>query len=104
MKFTTKNVDINGTSFKGYLNASYIDLITIFGEPNEGDGYKIDAAWEIQFSDGVVARIYNYKNGYNYCGDNGQPVDNIFTWHIGGYEPKAVENVLKTYNEWCAKQ
>lgn len=89
---------------QGYLNANFLDLISIFGEPDEGDGYKKDANWDIQFKDGTVATIYNYKDGYNYCGDDGQPVDNITCWHIGGFDKRALYNVTNTYNAWCEKQ
>jgi hypothetical protein len=31
-----------------------------------------------------VATIYNWKNGKNYCGEMGEPVEKMTYWHIGG--------------------
>lgn len=75
---------INGTCLQGYIHAHYRDLIKKFGEPGTGDGYKLDAEWIIEFEDGTVASVYNWKNGLNYCGNNGIPVEHIYVWHIGG--------------------
>jgi hypothetical protein len=93
--FTTKGkIDINFTSLQGYIDTSFYDLCQCFGEPNsEGDGYKVDAEWMMKFSDGTVATIYNWKNGKNYCGDDGEEVEDMTNWHIGGRNQKAVEYV-----------
>lgn len=73
-----------GTSFKGYLLATYQDLVTIFGEPiTHTENYKVDAEWIIDTPHGV-ATIYNYKNGKAYLGDEGVPVEAICEWHVGG--------------------
>jgi hypothetical protein len=57
------------------------------------DNYKSDAEWQVQFDDGTVATIYNWKNGRNYCGDEGTPTHLIREWHIGGYSGDAVDLV-----------
>ena len=76
---------VNGTSLKGYITTDYSVLVEAFGPPHsDGDGYKVDAEWMLQFSNGVVARIYNWKDGVNYCGEHGLPVEDITEWHIGG--------------------
>ena len=62
----------------------YSKLKKVFGEPGPSDGYKSDAEWEIEFEDGQVATIYNWKNGKNYKGYNGTPKTKITNWHIGG--------------------
>jgi hypothetical protein len=87
---TTK---INGTHRQGEVNESYARLVEVFGPPGPGDGYKQDAQWIIE-QDGVVATIYNYKDGPNYCGESGDPVHEIRDWHIGGHTSAAVALVF----------
>jgi hypothetical protein len=87
IKFTTHNEDTQicstGTYFIGGVICSYDKLVEVFGKPMEGS-YKTDAEWSLKFSDGEIATIYNWKNGRNYCGDDGMDVEEITTWHIGG--------------------
>lgn len=84
---------VNGTSLKGYISIDYATLVELFGQPEEGDGYKVDAEWVLQFSNGVVATIYNWKDGRNYCGDEGLDVEDICDWHIGGKSAMAERTV-----------
>lgn len=93
------NININGTHLLGYLNASYDRIVSLFGLPHGGDGYKIDAEWDILFDDGLVATIYNYKNGKNYCGSHGERVEEIDKWNIGGYNDAVVERVRAIVSE-----
>lgn len=91
---------VEGTSLQGYLTASYSDLVSLFGRPSEGDGHKVDVEWYLLFEEGgkkVVATIYNWKNGINYCGkEEGIPTKKITEWHIGGHLPVAAE-MVKAY-------
>lgn len=92
MNFKTHNevsVDINFTHLQGYVNADYATLCEVFGKPQEGDGCKVDAEWWVRFDDGLVATIYNWKNGLNYMGARGTPVEQIDVWHIGGHSAEA---------------
>ncbi len=88
MEFKTHNdgfIDIMFTSLQGYLDASYEDLCTAFGPHHTNvDDMKCDAGWDMMFSDGTVACIYNWKNGRNYLGSDGQDVKDITRWNIGG--------------------
>ena len=93
-----KNINTNGTSLQGEINVSYQKLIELFGEPTPSDEYKSDAEWEIEFEDGTIATIYNWKNGKNYLGENGSDVEDIRNWHIGGFNKKAVELVEEIIN------
>jgi hypothetical protein len=90
----------NGTCLQGYVVASFDAICSIFGDPMDGN-YKTDAEWNILFSDGEVATIYNWKDGRNYCGESGMEVEDIKDWHIGG-NSKAVshriQNLLR--NPW----
>lgn len=102
MTFNThndKHIDINMTHLLGYCEnlTRYSDLVALFGEPTDGDGYKVDAEWCIEFEDGKVATIYNYKTGKNYCGKSGFSVDILAgqDCHIGGKDEIVVERVHK---------
>lgn len=96
MEFKThnqKHVAIHGTSLQGYLYMPYSALKKAFGKPNTGDQYKIDAEWDIEFSDGTIATIYNYKDGKSYLGKDGIPKTQITNWHIGGKSQEAVYKI-----------
>jgi len=98
MKFTTHNqavIEVSGTHLQGYIQTNHANLVSTFGEPLCGDGHKVDAEWAICFEDGTRATVYNWKNGKNYCGDEGQEVQDITEWNIGGFDKKAVERVLE---------
>ena len=98
MNFKTHNnkaINARGTSLQGEINCAYKTLKKVFGNPTTGDGYKVDAEWEIEGTDGsyagVVATIYNYNNGKNYNGANGLAKTKITDWHVGGNSEKSVE-------------
>jgi hypothetical protein len=81
------------SSLQGYLTTTYDKLVSVLGKPGDGDGEKVDAEWRILFSDNTFATIYNYKDGYNYNGKDGTPVEQITDWHIGGASDVVVERV-----------
>lgn len=89
----TKEIKIDGSHLQGYIDAGYSELTDLFGEPHNGDGYKSDAEWSIEFADGTVATIYNYKDGHNYNDGCGTPTEAIRNWHIGGFTKQALNNV-----------
>mgnify|MGYP003705064145 FL=1 len=95
MRINKPSINTNGTSLQGYINCSYDDLTEALGYPlEEGfDDYKSDAEWHIEFKDGTVATIYNYKNGKNYLGDQGYNLCDIAQWHVGGRSKEVVERV-----------
>ena len=96
---------VNGTCLQGYIDADYKTLCKVFGkEDSDGDGYKTDAEWCLQFSDGVVATIYNYKDGKNYNGAVGLAKSKITDWHVGGHSARAVANVEAMLEAYYAKQ
>lgn len=95
MKFVTHNekeINFDGCR-QGSIKTTYDELYKVFGRPRESDGYKVDAQWDIEFEDGTIAYIYNYKNGKNYNGDEGMDVVDITDWHIGGESEKSVERI-----------
>jgi hypothetical protein len=94
MNFKTHNeidVNSNGTSGVGSINAEYSKLKKVFGQPTLSDGYKSDAEWEIEFENGMTACIYNWKDGKNYKGSKGIPKTKITDWHVGGNDSSVVE-------------
>ena len=96
MEFTTHNdgtPETGGTSLMGYIEVDYKLLVEKFEQPNNWDTYKSDAEWDIEFTDGTVATIYNYKTGRNYLREDGLNVEDITTWHIGGKSDRALKLV-----------
>jgi hypothetical protein len=94
-----------GTSLIDGVCVSYSTLVAKLGEPVEG-GYKTDAEWVIEFEGGSIVTIYNWKDGKNYCGVAGLPVNDITDWHIGGYYNHR-EGVCGTYGangDWAASK
>ena len=99
LQFTTHNdgeIEFHGTCLQGRIDATFKELSSIFGEPHEGDGYKVDAEWDVRFGDGTVATVYNWKDGPNYNGADGTPVEHITDWHVGGIDRKAFERIEAT--------
>ena len=102
MEFQTHNdnpnIPFGGTSLQDYIEADYRTLVTLFGEPTSSDGYKVDAEWIIQFTNGIIATIYNYKSGHNYLGAEGLGVTEITEWHVGGKTKQSFELVIEILN------
>jgi hypothetical protein len=99
MKFT-RDGDINGTSFKGHVMATYSQLVALLGEPGESDGYKVSGEWVLKFEDDKVATIYDWKSTALYDGElpsvedfrkwaDEKPID----WHVGGHDSCVVDRV-----------
>ena len=87
----TKKINTDMSHLQGEARVGYKELLKVFGEPLQFNGYKVDWEWIIE-SDGVVATIYNWKNGPSY-GYSGVTPEDIKDWNIGGYSSKAVELV-----------
>jgi hypothetical protein len=89
MKFT-KDADANGTCLQGYVEAYYHQLVEVFGEP-DGGGDKTTVEWCLEFEDGTVATIYDWKEYETPMG--------LYRWHIGGNQRRAVDCVISTFKE-----
>jgi len=89
----SNNILVGGTSLQGYVTVNYKTLVSVFGEPFDGDGYKTDAEWWVQFDDGQVATIYDYKVGKNYNGPRGMNKEDINEWNIGGKSKEMVHRI-----------
>ena len=86
MKFTNDAV-VNGTSLKGHIVTTYAELVEKFGEPNKGSD-KTTVEWRLDFEDGTVATIYDWKYGET-------PMHKT-EWNIGGKNSDAVFRVYET--------
>lgn len=99
MQYMTHNdlaVNINGTHLQGECcpETTFDRLFQLFGEPTTGDDYKTDWEWEIEFDNGQVATIYNWKSGPNYGFPDTTPADLTGRdWHIGGFDKVVVEMI-----------
>ena len=94
-KYTTLTdwtTEVNGTHLQGYVTTTRRALETMFGKPFEyTDDYpywdgKTTTEWLIQFDDGVIATVYDWKR-------NSPALDETCTWHIGGHGFEAAERV-----------
>ncbi len=74
----------DGTHLQGYVRTDYTTLKDLFGE-GLGSGDKTTQEWVLEFSDGTVATIYDWKEYETPMG--------IYDWHVGGLSKQAVWNV-----------
>ena len=88
----------SGSSLKGTVTATYIQLLEVFGEPNilnaesSGDD-KVHNEWGIRFSNGdddIYATIYDWKEMDAYDSHYGE-----YRWHIGGRQMESL---------WCVME
>jgi hypothetical protein len=88
MKTFTTQVDsckVNGTTLCGYVETTYDNIVKHLGEPVRTNGSKTNAEWFIEFEDGPVASIYDWKT--NVCPKG------VYRWHIGGHKMLVVERI-----------
>lgn len=88
--------DRAGTSRQGRLNASYDQLVRVFGQPGDPIAEdKSHAEWVLQTPHGVAA-IYDYGDGHE-CEpgcqrdprpDPQDPVELYIDWSVGGHNPE----------------
>jgi hypothetical protein len=90
----------------GTIVTRYDLLVKTFGNPHKYvlDGAKVDVNWIIQFEDGTIAIIYNYKNGINYLGMYGIPVEEITNWQVNGENSRCVDLIERAIAEREGKQ
>jgi hypothetical protein len=104
MKFFTHNqlpISINGTCGQGFIETTFDELVAKFGKPMEEgfDVIKSDAEWHIQWDDGEIGTIYNWKNGRNYLGSDGLETWEITEWNIGGSSSAVVSRIKSIVRE-----
>ena len=89
---------VSGSHLQGHQEASYDQLVKLFGEPNDfGDGDKVHMEWIITFDlyddDGVdfeshTATIYDWKES-----SDAARYLSSYNWHIGGFSKDAAHLV-----------
>lgn len=89
---TYEDIDINGTHFVGEITCTRRALELAFGKPNDGDGYKVTTEWCIEFPEGQVATVYDWKRYEE--GAPGQ--EEMYSWHVGGHDKDVVDYVYRT--------
>lgn len=103
MQYVTHNdsvhIDVSLSHKQGNLDAGYWLLCKLFGQPTQGDGFKVDAEWRIEFEDGTKATIYNWKNGFAYCGAQGTPTTQITRWSVGGHNQRSLDLVKRLVDD-----
>lgn len=99
---------IYGTSLQGEISTTKAQLIETFGAPNWEStfdptfhtGEKVTIEWAMVFEDGTLATIYDWKRY-----EEGTPdIDEIYSYHIGGMSPLAVERVTEALNKKSIKK
>ena len=108
-----EDVEPLGINFQAAFNASYHQLVDTFGLPISYPARyaladnKVEVEWKFNYGDGVIATIYNWKNGKNYDPEKGIAVEDMTEWHIGGHDFKALLAVIKSIDDklqWNLKQ
>jgi hypothetical protein len=86
-----------GSSFKGYINATYSQLIETLGEPTydepSGDD-KVQVQWVISF-EGDTFTIYDWKSGSREYMENELTQFNVGGKTYAGYFIEKIESLLK---------
>lgn len=89
--------EVNGTSLKTHVEATFQELVTLLGEPEQGDDYKVSGEWVVKDKDGNVCTVYDWKRTRLY--DFTLPSVEVFramkyptTFNIGGHNGYAAEN------------
>lgn len=88
--------DSAGTWLQGYIETTRADLQEAFGEPifyEPGD--KVTIEWSLQFEDGTIATIYDWKR-YE---DDAPELYEQMQYNIGGTSADAVARVKESLLE-----
>ena len=93
----SENVISNGTSLIGSVDVSYRKLVNVFGKETFGmsGDKKSQCEWNLQFNDGTIVTIYDWKVNKKYCGKEGLSKSKVKDWHVGGFSQHALDLVKK---------
>ena len=91
---------IIGSHFMGMIGGdenplTYTRLCELFGTPMMGRDNKSFCNWVLEFEDGLIATIYDYKSSKKYLGEDGLSVNDMKSWHIGGHDEVVFNRVQK---------
>jgi hypothetical protein len=84
---------LGGGGYMAAFEANYDDIVSVFGEPTGGDGFKTEAEWNFLMPRNQAVRIYNYKSSRSY-GAKYPDVKEVTRWHIGGKSRALVDKVI----------
>ena len=98
-------VEATGTSLQGYVNATYEELVAVFGEDigpsdkvfNEFRGEISVYDPEFECWNIYTVTLYDWKEDSPYTARTG-----TYRWHVGGYNadaPYLVEDALEVYRK-----
>ena len=98
MRFFThaeREININFTQLQGYIQGTRRELERAFGAPAiiGADGDRTTTHWAIEFADGTVATIYDWKRGTT------PTTDEHVSWNIGGMGIAANIKVHNAFRE-----
>jgi hypothetical protein len=83
MKFKVgRDIDVSGTCLQGYVATTYNKLLYVLGEPTYRNGDGSTCEWALEFEDGSVVTIYDWKTK--------ETPTKVYDWHVGGHSSKAV--------------
>jgi hypothetical protein len=81
----------DGTSGQGSITATLRTLLKIFGQPNGQPSDKTTVEWVLQFENGTIATVYDWKRY-----ELGTPeMDERTDWEVGGHDHDAYEQVRR---------
>lgn len=82
----TRDSNVSGGWLQGHIDASYTELVLVFGHPTYmGQHDKTKAEWCLKIN-GTMVTIYDYKQ-YEVS------LDRIRDWHVGGTSVEAFNAV-----------
>jgi hypothetical protein len=87
-----------GTCLQTKFVGNYAQLVGMFGEPIESDGYKVSGEWVFESEDGDVITVYDWKETSMY--DDHLPSVDQFrsqqqaTFHVGGRSRTAANDFV----------
>ena len=86
-KAVTSELINDGTCNQGSVYATFDQLVSLLGKPfgSSADG-KVQALWQVQFGDGTIATIYDYK-------EYDTALEDVTCWSVGGHSERAEELV-----------
>ena len=86
--------EVNGTSLKTHVEATFQELVALLGELEQGDDYKVSGEWIVKDRVGNVCTVYDWKSTNLYAPD--YPTVAQFragkrptTFNIGGHNQMA---------------
>lgn len=85
-----------GGWLQGRIDASYADLVAIFGKPtHHGSGGKVHCEWDLRIN-GVNVSIYDWKED--------KVPERVRDWHVGGTSLEAFRLVDGVLAAWKKKK